>query len=102
MTESQYTHARMPQKEALPLTLIGVASLPTKPSRSRQFKGNFASAGGTSNSLQALNRKKFSRPEGARSRTCPSPSMKRREIQPENQERFGLAELRLFLPSCCG
>jgi len=41
----------MPQKEAQDFTLIVVGGVPTKLSRSRQFRGNFASGGGTSGAL---------------------------------------------------
>jgi hypothetical protein len=42
----------MPQKEALDFTLKAVGGVPTKPSKSWQFRGNFASDGGTSSPLR--------------------------------------------------
>jgi hypothetical protein len=60
----------MPQKEAVRFALISVAGVPTKPSRSRQFRGNFASDGGTSNALQSARLRKISRRQ---SRAPPEP-----------------------------
>jgi hypothetical protein len=49
--------SRMPQKEATGFTLIEIDGVPTKPSRSRQFRRNFASDGGTSSAIQLLQSK---------------------------------------------
>jgi hypothetical protein len=44
----------MPQKEATGFTLIEIAGVPTKSSKSRQFRRNFASDGGTSSAIRSL------------------------------------------------
>jgi hypothetical protein len=47
----------MPQKEAMGFALKEIAGVPTKSSRSRQFRRNFASNGGTSSAIRSLQSK---------------------------------------------
>jgi len=53
MTEAQCPAIDMPQKEAMGFDPTTDGGVPTKPSRSRQFGGNFASEGGTSVGVRA-------------------------------------------------
>jgi len=91
----------MPQKEATGFDPTTDGGVPTKPSSSRQFRGNLASEGGTSGGVRTRV------PKNNRAHRGPAHQRRRfaRTARPElcgdRQERFVRAELRLLLPSRC-
>lgn len=90
----------MPQKEATGFARMAAGGVPTKLSKSRQFRGNFASEGGTLSEIRTRGSKKYLSAQNSCAPRLPTAEAARWEIRFDGQERFGLAELQLFLPSC--